>query len=225
MLLTRVEQTNRRILEQNYRYRKNIKHLNKTEQIQRIIVVSDIGLSQHSFVTMENTGYTTTNVDIEGLAVDDPNRHVSVVEVGPRFSLGPPPAYPGPELKDEGNINDNQNQYQTTRNTATTRTTQPTQRLRTNTTSLNRPAPMSNKFPYTDESAWVTCQYCRTQMMTRPEQTPGLCGILGCVFCCLIGCWCGCCLLPLTAKGCNDINHKCTSCERTVGFYDSLGLE
>lgn len=95
--------------------------------------------------------------------------------------------------------------------------------IRTQETSVNnRRAPLGSKTNYGVEPKLITCQYCHLQTVTDTELIPGACGICSCLMCCLVGLWCGCCLIPLAIPDLNDVEHSCSHCKKTVGFYRSL---
>jgi len=64
-----------------------------------------------------------------------------------------------------------------------------------------------------------TCPYCGATGPTITEYVNGLMTWLSMGGLVLIGCWLGCCLIPLGIDACKDVEHKCPSCQRTVGVY------
>mmetsp|Transcript_34717 Transcript_34717/g.61076 ORF Transcript_34717/g.61076 Transcript_34717/m.61076 type:complete len:157 (+) Transcript_34717:1039-1509(+) len=63
----------------------------------------------------------------------------------------------------------------------------------------------------------MTCPYCKAQITTKTRSYPGVMAWLMCVLICLIGFWCGCCLIPLCIPGLQNVSHYCRNCSRFIG--------
>ncbi|KAI9094652.1 LITAF-like zinc ribbon domain-containing protein [Phlyctochytrium arcticum] len=63
----------------------------------------------------------------------------------------------------------------------------------------------------------VICSHCQQFVQTRTSSEPGSLTWLTVGGLCLIGCWLGCCLIPLSMKELKDTKHYCPSCSGYVG--------
>ncbi|CAG9324977.1 unnamed protein product [Blepharisma stoltei] len=58
----------------------------------------------------------------------------------------------------------------------------------------------------------IYCPTCGKNTWTRIEKKNGWFTYLSCTYLCLIGCFCGCCLIPFCVKRCKDSHHYCCNC-------------
>ncbi|OQV19279.1 hypothetical protein BV898_06701 [Hypsibius exemplaris] len=75
---------------------------------------------------------------------------------------------------------------------------------------------------YSPAPTVMQCPSCRQQMVTQVRYEPGCCAWLGVGACLLIGCWMGCCLIPLCMKEFQDAIHTCPQCHQYLGTYQRL---
>ncbi|KAL0489633.1 lipopolysaccharide-induced tumor necrosis factor-alpha, partial [Acrasis kona] len=68
----------------------------------------------------------------------------------------------------------------------------------------------------------AVCPSCRSNITTKTEKVVGIGNILGCAVCFLIGCQCGCCLIPFCIEDLKDTEHSCPSCNSLVGKSSML---
>ena len=69
----------------------------------------------------------------------------------------------------------------------------------------------------------VVCQYCGHDTKTKVDENTGALAWILCLVLTLVGCILGCCLIPFCCKSCNDHEHKCSHCKKTLGFHKSCG--
>lgn len=72
------------------------------------------------------------------------------------------------------------------------------------------------------DSAVVQCPYCGRTGPTIIEYKSGLLAYLSCLGICVLGCSCGCCLVPFCLNFTRDVQHKCSSCRQTLSTYERL---
>lgn len=63
------------------------------------------------------------------------------------------------------------------------------------------------------------CPKCAMQVTTRVKKLAGLFSWLMCLGLCMVGCDCGCCLIPCCADACVDTEHRCPNCKTFLGAY------
>ena len=73
-----------------------------------------------------------------------------------------------------------------------------------------------------DHPVTITCQYCNHTAMTHVDEDKGTLAWILCIILCLVGCWLGCCCIPFCISSCNDQEHKCQHCKKTVGYRKSM---
>ena len=78
----------------------------------------------------------------------------------------------------------------------------------------------TNKWPQRPKK--VTCHHCGHTGTTEIKQKTGWLAIILAVVIFLLGFWCGCCLIPFFIPACNDIRHRCTHCDETLGYYKAI---
>uniref|UniRef100_A0A1I8C187 LITAF domain-containing protein n=1 Tax=Meloidogyne hapla TaxID=6305 RepID=A0A1I8C187_MELHA len=93
--------------------------------------------------------------------------------------------------------------------------TSPTQESKTKLSNqqqqLDVPQKINNNLgPFPQE---VYCPSCCQQVVTQIEHVSG-------VFTCV--CFCGCCLIPLCLKGCKDVVHRCSQCNKYIGTFERV---
>ena len=68
-----------------------------------------------------------------------------------------------------------------------------------------------------------TCPNCKQQIVTRTEKQNGLLTWLLVGGLCLIGCWLGCCLIPLCVDACK-VRHSQFSSQEIIDFVCRIRL-
>ena len=63
----------------------------------------------------------------------------------------------------------------------------------------------------------VHCHHCNQQITTRVDKVIGLGNNAGCLLCCCLGGWYGCCLIPYCIDDFKDTVHSCPICENLLG--------
>ncbi|XP_003739526.1 lipopolysaccharide-induced tumor necrosis factor-alpha factor homolog [Galendromus occidentalis] len=71
-------------------------------------------------------------------------------------------------------------------------------------------------------SQQVTCGRCGALIMTETHVRPGLLTYLLCSALILLSCFWGCCLIPCCIPECQDVDHRCPSCNAHLGTYKRL---
>merc|ERR1711920_406267 len=61
------------------------------------------------------------------------------------------------------------------------------------------------------------CVMCKAEITTRVRPAVGLFNHVAACFCCFVGCWFGCCLIPYMMDGLSDMEHYCPSCNIQIG--------
>jgi lipopolysaccharide-induced tumor necrosis factor-alpha factor len=60
------------------------------------------------------------------------------------------------------------------------------------------------------------CPYCQQQVTTRVEYDNGMLTWLAAAGIAIMGCWLGCCLIPLCVDECKDAIHTCPACSKII---------
>ncbi|CAG2117948.1 unnamed protein product [Medioppia subpectinata] len=68
----------------------------------------------------------------------------------------------------------------------------------------------------------MKCYHCGQQVMTVTSQKAGTITWALCSLLCIVGCFCGCCLIPFCANPTQDIMHNCPSCKQFLGAYERI---
>lgn len=58
----------------------------------------------------------------------------------------------------------------------------------------------------------LQCYHCKQFTRTNIHYTTGAANILACFGIALIGCFCGCCLIPFCIDSMKDVEHRCQHC-------------
>ncbi|KAH9402052.1 hypothetical protein TYRP_016626 [Tyrophagus putrescentiae] len=73
------------------------------------------------------------------------------------------------------------------------------------------------------ESCRHKCPACHANVMTSTKSVPGTLTWILCIVLVLIGCICGCCLIPFYMDDCLDVEHRCPSCDAYLGKHVRVG--
>ncbi|KAI6175444.1 Lipopolysaccharide-induced tumor necrosis factor-alpha factor-like protein [Aphelenchoides bicaudatus] len=68
----------------------------------------------------------------------------------------------------------------------------------------------------------IKCPHCHADIQTTVSYKKGTLAWILCLVLFLVGCWCGCCLIPLYNEGCLDVEHSCPNCHACLGTYDRM---
>ncbi|XP_002739747.1 uncharacterized protein LOC100375692 [Saccoglossus kowalevskii] len=84
------------------------------------------------------------------------------------------------------------------------------------TTTVNQ---VSQTVVYRHAPVQTHCPYCNTDVITKLQYKKGMITWAICCIICLIGGWCGCCLIPFCAKSCKDVVHVCPNCSNILSVF------
>uniref|UniRef100_A0A0A9ZGQ8 Lipopolysaccharide-induced tumor necrosis factor-alpha factor n=1 Tax=Lygus hesperus TaxID=30085 RepID=A0A0A9ZGQ8_LYGHE len=73
--------------------------------------------------------------------------------------------------------------------------------------------------PVGPDSTHMICPHCRFEIESSTTRKPGIIAYLSGFVIFLLGCWCGCCLLPCCIDSCMDVHHTCPNCNAYLGRY------
>jgi len=68
----------------------------------------------------------------------------------------------------------------------------------------------------------MKCYHCGQQIMTTTSTKPSWLTYSICSLLCVVGCFCGCCLVPFCIPSNQDVIHKCPNCKQFLGAYERL---
>jgi len=68
------------------------------------------------------------------------------------------------------------------------------------------------------EPTVVTCPHCQQNVQTQVNYETGLITWLSCGGLVLLGCWLGCCFIPMCVNELKDAQHSCPSCHKIIGL-------
>jgi len=71
--------------------------------------------------------------------------------------------------------------------------------------------------PLGKEPANMTCPTCQERITTNITEETSAMGYIGALLCCVLGLWCGCCLIPINQ--CKEVSHFCPKCKAFLGKY------
>ena len=75
-----------------------------------------------------------------------------------------------------------------------------------------------------NQPAVTTCPVCNETGITVLKQVPSDTAWIVCVGCALMGCACGCCLIPFCIPSLSTWYHYCPNCKRQLGCKEAQGL-
>ncbi len=65
----------------------------------------------------------------------------------------------------------------------------------------------------------IRCPNCRAGVITVTTRSPSVMAWVACLLLACLGCFCGCCLLPLIMDNCQEVQHYCPRCNAFCGRY------
>ncbi|XP_054153622.1 LITAF domain-containing protein-like [Oppia nitens] len=68
----------------------------------------------------------------------------------------------------------------------------------------------------------MQCYHCGQQVMTTVTKKAGTITWALCSLLCIVGCFCGCCLIPFCASPTQDMMHRCPNCQKFLGAYERI---
>nr|CAD7602361.1 unnamed protein product [Timema genevievae] len=81
------------------------------------------------------------------------------------------------------------------------------------------PTIVTTVVPVGPQPTHMICPYCHAEIDTAMKTEPGLIAYISGVVIALLGCWCGCCLIPCCIDECMDVHHTCPNCKAYMGRY------
>ncbi|XP_048006394.1 LITAF domain-containing protein isoform X1 [Leguminivora glycinivorella] len=73
--------------------------------------------------------------------------------------------------------------------------------------------------PVGPQPTHMICPSCHAEIDTATQTKPGLLAYISGAIIFLLGCFCGCCLIPCCIDSCMVIHHKCPNCGAKLGRY------
>ncbi|XP_067238621.1 cell death-inducing p53-target protein 1 [Chanodichthys erythropterus] len=68
----------------------------------------------------------------------------------------------------------------------------------------------------------TVCPHCQQPIVTRISHDIGLMNTLICMFCFIVGCDLGCCLIPCMMDDLKDVTHTCPNCKGYIYTYKRI---
>merc|ERR1712211_12726 len=65
----------------------------------------------------------------------------------------------------------------------------------------------------------TTCRNCGNNITTSVHTETGVIAWITAGVCCALGCWLGCCCIPLCMDSMKDATHQCPNCNAVVGRF------
>ncbi|XP_022914029.1 LITAF domain-containing protein [Onthophagus taurus] len=73
--------------------------------------------------------------------------------------------------------------------------------------------------PVGADSTHMICPNCNTEIETTTFEKPRTIAYLLGAFICILGCFCGCCLIPCFMKSLRETHHSCPNCNHYLGRF------
>lgn len=83
----------------------------------------------------------------------------------------------------------------------------------------NGPSIVTTVVPVGPHATHMICPHCQAEIDSSTKTQPGLIAYIAGLVICLLGCPCGCCLLPCCIDKCMDVQHTCPHCNSYLGTY------
>uniref|UniRef100_A0A171ASQ7 Cell death-inducing p53-target protein 1 n=1 Tax=Triatoma infestans TaxID=30076 RepID=A0A171ASQ7_TRIIF len=65
----------------------------------------------------------------------------------------------------------------------------------------------------------MICPHCHVEIESTTKREPGIVAYISGIIIFLMGCWCGCCLIPCCIDSCVDVHHDCPNCGAYLGRF------
>ncbi|KNC75334.1 hypothetical protein SARC_12136 [Sphaeroforma arctica JP610] len=72
------------------------------------------------------------------------------------------------------------------------------------------------------KSQLLFCPSCQTNVTSDTEFENGAFAWGSAFCCCILGCWLGCCCIPLVVDNCKDVTHSCPNCRAQLAQRSRL---
>ncbi|XP_064624626.1 annexin A11-like [Lineus longissimus] len=69
----------------------------------------------------------------------------------------------------------------------------------------------------------TVCPHCQATVLTATSTKVGLLAWIICGVLFIIGCWAGCCLIPLCISALHDVIHSCPNCKQVIHVSKKMG--
>ncbi|VVD02805.1 LITAF domain-containing protein-like [Leptidea sinapis] len=73
--------------------------------------------------------------------------------------------------------------------------------------------------PLGPHATHMICPSCHGEIDSATKKKPGVIAYIAGSLICLLGFFCGCCLIPCCIDSCMDVHHKCPNCGAYLGRY------
>lgn len=80
----------------------------------------------------------------------------------------------------------------------------------------------SQEIQYSHNSEKILCEFCNQPSSTKIQLKAGKKTWKYCGLCCILGCFCGCCLVPCCFDDLKTAHHYCRKCHNKVGVAKNI---
>ncbi|KAK9499217.1 hypothetical protein O3M35_002295 [Rhynocoris fuscipes] len=86
---------------------------------------------------------------------------------------------------------------------------------------VNKAAPtiVTTVVPLGPHPTHMICPHCHVEIESSTKREPGIVAYISGIIIFLMGCWCGCCLIPCCIDSCVDVHHDCPNCGAYLGRF------
>ncbi|XP_072930513.1 LITAF domain-containing protein [Epargyreus clarus] len=86
-------------------------------------------------------------------------------------------------------------------------------------TPSSGPQIVTTVVPVGPQPTHMICPSCHAEIDTETKTKPGLIAMVSGAIIFILGCFCGCCLIPCCIESCMDVHHSCPNCSAYLGRY------